>query len=209
VPVHVESRIRPHGEARRASVSTPRDTSSSKPTTADAHRIARRRVLAGQRIDMRALANELGVSRATLYRWTGRREQLVGNVLGALAEETFELCKRDAAGTGAARIINVFDRHLAMIAKAPALRRFLETDAETALRVLTMRDGPVQGRLVRAHTELLREEARRGTFTPRVDAAALAYAIVRIGEAFLYNDAILALEPNLEQAGAIVRLLLD
>ena len=181
----------------------------SKPTPADAHRIARRRVLKGQRIDMRALATELGVSRATLYRWTGPREQLLGEVLGRLALETFEECKRDAPGTGASRVINVFDRHLALVAKSPALRHFLEDDAESALRVLTRRDGPVQARLVHAHTELLREEAQRGHYTPRVDPAALAYAIVRIGEAFLYNDAIIALEPNLEQAGAIVRLLLD
>ena len=76
---------------------------------------------------MRALAHELGVSRATVYRWTGPREQLLGNVLGTLAEEAFELCKRDASGTGAARIIDVFDRHLAMVAKAPALRRFAWT----------------------------------------------------------------------------------
>src|SRR5437667_138280 len=45
--------------------------------------------------------------------------------------------------------------------------------------------------------------------TPRVDPDVLAYAIVRIGEAFLYNDAIIALEPNVEQACAVVRLLLD
>ena len=70
-------------------------------------------------------------------------------------------------------------------------------------------DGLVQGRLVRKHAELLREEAARGAYTPRVDPDVLAYAIVRIGEAFLYNDAIIALEPNVEQACAVVRLLLD
>ena len=59
------------------------------------------------------------------------------------------------------------------------------------------------------HAELLREETARGAYTPRVDPAVLAYAIVRIGEAFLYNDAIIALEPNVEQACAVVRLLLD
>src|SRR6266404_2648799 len=100
-------------------------------------------------------------------------------------------------------------RHFALIAKAPAMRRFLEEDAAAALRILTMRDGLVQGRLVRKHAELLREEAARGAYTPRVDPGVLAYAIVRIGEAFLYNDAIIALEPNVEQARAVVRLLLD
>jgi len=191
---------------RRADPASPRGV---KPSAADALRLARRRFLACQRIDMQRLATELGVSRATLHRWAGRREQLLGNVIGALAEETFEHVKRDATGRGAARVVDVFERHFALIAKAPAMRRFLEEDAAAALRILTMRDGLVQGRLVRKHAELLREEAARGAYTPRVDPGVLAYAIVRIGEAFLYNDAIIALEPNVEQARAVVRLLLD
>jgi len=36
--------------------------------------------LRGDRLDMRALAAELRVSRATLYRWCGHREQLLSHV---------------------------------------------------------------------------------------------------------------------------------
>jgi AcrR family transcriptional regulator len=207
---------RTHHPPRRARRPPPAATSAQavsphagKPSAADALRLARRRFLACERIDMQRLANELGVSRATLHRWVGRREQLLGNVLGTLVEETFEQVKRDARGHGAARVVDVFDRHFALIAKSPAVRHFLEEDAAAALRILTMRDGLVQGRIVRKHAELLREEAGRGAYTPRVDPDVLAYAIVRIGEAFLYNDAIIALEPNVDQARAIVRLLLD
>src|SRR5882724_9191772 len=164
---------------RRADPASPRGV---KPSAADALRLARRRFLACQRIDMQRLANELGVSRATLHRWAGRREQLLGNVLGALVEETFEQVKRDTPGRGAARVVGVFDRHFVLLARSPALRHFLEEDAALALRILTMRDGPVQSRIVRKHVELLREEAARGAYTPRVDPEVLAYAIVRIGE---------------------------
>jgi AcrR family transcriptional regulator len=197
----VTTEIEPGGGRQRAP--------GTKPSPADAFHLARRRFLACRRIDMQNLAAELGVSRATLHRWTGRREQLLGTVIGMLAEDTFERCKREAPGRGGARILHVFDRHLAMVARSRALRHFLETDAAAALRILTMRDGPVQGRIVRKHAELLREEAARGAYVPRVDVDVLAYAIVRIGEAFLYNDAIIAMTPNLEQARAVVRLLLD
>src|ERR1700754_4075066 len=37
----------------------------------DAFRLAREKFLAGERIDMSALAVELGVNRGTLYRWVG------------------------------------------------------------------------------------------------------------------------------------------
>lgn len=40
------------------------------------------------------------------------------------------------------------------------------------------------------------------------DPDVLAYAVVRITEGFIYNDAIAAVEPAVEEAGAVVALLL-
>src|SRR5438552_1083020 len=37
--------------------------------------------LRGQRVDVQALAAELGVGRTTIYRWFGSREQLLGEVV--------------------------------------------------------------------------------------------------------------------------------
>ena len=48
-----------------------------------------------------------------------------------------------------------------------------------------------------------------GTFVPRADLRTLSYAIVRMTEGFLYNDAILANEPRIDRAAQIVALLLD
>jgi len=56
--------------------------------------------------------------------------------------------------------------------------------------------------------ELYREEQRAGHFHPRADPDTLAYAVVRVTEGFIYNDAIAAVEPAVEQAAAIVALLL-
>ena len=62
---------------------------------ADALRLARRKFLAAQRIDMTALASELGVNRVTLYRWVGSRDALMVEVLWSLAAPT--LAGADAA----------------------------------------------------------------------------------------------------------------
>ena len=56
------------------------------PTPLDALELARRHWLAGERIDMGALARELGVSRATLYSWVGSKERLLGEVIWSFAE---------------------------------------------------------------------------------------------------------------------------
>ena len=48
---------------------------------ADVVRAARRAFLAGERLDIRALANRLGIARATIYRWYGGRERILGRVL--------------------------------------------------------------------------------------------------------------------------------
>src|SRR5205807_2768592 len=50
------------------------------PTPVDALRLARDAWLHSRRLDMGALAAELGTSRATLYRWVGTRERLLGEV---------------------------------------------------------------------------------------------------------------------------------
>ena len=50
-------------------------------------------------------------------------------------------------------------------------------------------DGPVQPRIVAAIEELIQTEARDGHYEPPVEPSTLAYAIVRLAEAFLFNDA--------------------
>ena len=40
------------------------------------------RYLRGRRIDVQAIAVELGLGRATIYRWFGSREELIGEVFG-------------------------------------------------------------------------------------------------------------------------------
>jgi AcrR family transcriptional regulator len=50
--------------------------------------LAARWVHEGRRLDMQGIADELGMSRATLFRQAGSREALLGKALWVLAEQT-------------------------------------------------------------------------------------------------------------------------
>jgi AcrR family transcriptional regulator len=179
-------------------------------TPAAAFRAARRRYLAGERIDMQALATELGVSRATLYRWTGPREQLLGDVAFSLSDAIFEQAKRDTTHlSGPERLLSVFRRHVGALVEARSLQAFLQNETHAALRILTARSGPVQPRTVARLADLYRTEQRAGNFRPRAAPDRLAYAVVRVTEGFIYNDAIVSIEPAVDQAASIVSLLLE
>jgi Tetracyclin repressor-like, C-terminal domain len=49
-------------------------------------------------------------------------------------------------------------------------------------------DGIPQRRMVANITRLIENEVRRGAYAPPVEPATLAYAIVKLAEAFLFND---------------------
>jgi hypothetical protein len=87
-------------------------------------------------------------------------------------------------------LLEVFDRVNRRIAGSTALRRLVERERAGALRLLTTSDGMVQSRSVTCIAELITAEAAAGRYDPPADPRTLAYAIVRLAEAFLYNDAV-------------------
>jgi AcrR family transcriptional regulator len=180
-----------------------------RPAPLDALHLARRLWLAGERLDMGALARELGVSRATLYTWVGSKERLLGEVLWSFAEDGLAQATSAAIGRGADYVVGVFERFVRLNAEFKPLRRFLAQDPELALRLLTSKHGPVQARMIAAARELLAEQVQAGELTPALDVDTLAYLIIRIAESFIYSDAITGQEPDVESAVAAVRLLLD
>jgi AcrR family transcriptional regulator len=183
----------------------------TRATPAAAFRAAQRMYLRGERLDMQALAAQLEVSRATLYRWTGDREQLLSDVLWSLSNDIFEKAKADhPRHTGPRRLLAIFRQHVDALVHARPLHVFLQQETHAALRILTSEQGGVQPRTVRALAELYREEQQAGAFTPRADVDSLAYAVVRVTEGFIYNDAIVSLQPAaVERAASIVSLLLE
>jgi AcrR family transcriptional regulator len=184
------------------------DRVSKRPVPLDALRLAQRRWLAGERIDMSGLARELGISRATLYSWVGSRERLIGEVLWSFAETGLRQAREAATGSGADYVVGVFERFIHLNASFEPLSRFIEQDPELALRVLTSKRSPVQGRMIAAARELLAEQVESGDLSPALEIETLAYTLIRVAESFLYSDAIAGSEPDVDKAVEVVRVLL-
>src|ERR1700720_69413 len=139
--------------------------------------------VAGQRLDMMSLARRLGVARATLYRRAGNRERLLDEMLGWRARRLLDDQVRATAGRrGADRLIAVIGGVLHGIGRDRPLRAFLESDPETALRLLTGPRSAVHKGTVGALENLIELERGRGSFDASLDTPTLAYAIVRISE---------------------------
>lgn len=179
-----------------------------KPDALDAFRVARRWFKAGRRIEMQELAAELGVNRATLFRWVGSRDDLLGEILWSLAEPTLAAAVETSDGNGAQRITGAIGRFAAMLDQADYLREFLRREPERALRILTTRAGTVQARLVGAIDTLLNDEVSHGNLRSPLPLHDLAYLMVRIVESFLYAEFITGEEPDIAMAELAVGALL-
>jgi AcrR family transcriptional regulator len=179
-----------------------------KPDALDAFRVARRWFMAGRRIEMQELAAELGVNRATLFRWVGGRDELLGEILWSLAEPALAAAVEASGGNGAQRVTGAIGRFAAMVDQADYLREFLRREPERALRILTTRAGTVQARLVGAIDVLLNDEVTQGNLRSPLPLRDLAYLIVRIVESFLYAEFITGEEPDIAMAESAVGALL-
>lgn len=171
-------------------------------------RLARRRFLHGERLDMQAMAGELGVSRATVYRWAGNHDRLLGEVLVDLTRKTWALAEYDVPGRGAERILTVYRRVLTMLVSSEPYRTALLRDPRQLLRVAT-RDGRVIRTVTDLCADLLAREEATGSLVLPTDHRALASAMVRIGEATIYADLLAGADPDIDRSVDIVALLLN
>jgi len=157
------------------------------------------RYLRGRRVDVQAVAAELGLGRSTIYRWFGSRDGLIGEAIVAATEPVFAEVCASAHGTGAAVLLDIFDRFNRRLADAPALRQFLEQERDAALRIITSSGGNVQPRMVGMICRVIEEEIAAGHYDAPVEPADLAYAIVRLAEAYLFNDAIAGMRGDVDR----------
>jgi AcrR family transcriptional regulator len=170
----------------------------------DAIKLARKRFLKAERIDMSALADELGVNRVTLYRWVGSREQLLVEIIWSLGSRTLQLADRRVDATGAERIVQTVTGFLDDVISNAGMRRWLAEEGELAMRLLTRSDMGFQTRLMEAiHDMLVRER-----LDLPVDLEEVAYVIVRLIESYTYLDLIRGEEPDARRAEPVLRMLL-
>jgi AcrR family transcriptional regulator len=182
------------------------NTSASEPATARPSAVGRRGrpataspddvlaavtelYLEGQRVDITVVAARLGLGRATIYRWFGSREALLGEVVARQLELLVARTRARVRRRGAAGLLEVLDRVNRTLTRSRAVRRLLEQERGSAMRMLTSSAGVVEPRAVACIQALIEEEMATGHYEPPADAATLAYALVHLRHAFLWNDA--------------------
>lgn len=184
-----------------------------RPTPLTAFKLGRRWWLDGKRLNLSALANELGIGRATLMRWVGNKELFLGEILWSLYKDVFDQAVENADRhpelQGVDYLVHIYDEINGVLTNAEPLQRFLQQDPEFALQVLTSGKSGIQGRLIGVWKELFDRHIAAGTIAPQMDSYNLAYFIVRIGEGVVYSDLICGREPTLEPASKAFRLLLS
>lgn len=182
-----------------------------RPATAsreDVFRLAREQYLGGRRLDLTVIARQLGLGRATIYRWFGSRDSLLGQVVADELEQLVAFERRRVRRRGALGLLEIFDGVNRRLARSGALRALLEQERDGALRMLTLSGGHVQPRAVACIRELIENEMATGSYVAPLDAAALAYAIVRLAEAFLYNDVAIGIRGDWQQLRQVEAALL-
>jgi AcrR family transcriptional regulator len=182
-----------------------------RPATAsrdDVLAAARAQFMAGERVDLTILARDLGLGRATIYRWFGSRERLLSEVIADESEVLIAHHRRAVRRRGGQGLLEVFDRINRSLAGSMPLRRFVEQEGAAALRLLTSSTGAVQCRSVALIAEMIKAEVAAGRYEPPADPETLAYAIVRLCEAFLYNDAAFGIRGDHERLHEVEAALL-
>ena len=198
---------------RRAKPATPlarmltAPSGAKKVTALDAFELARQKWITGERLDIGKLAEELGVGRATVFRWVGTREQLYGEVISSAFAQSIEWARRASTGTGARFLTRVTHNLLSALIASQPLRTFLQQDPELAMRIVMSSSSPVEHRVVAAVRGLIDAEVTAGHLRPAIDVDSLAYVIVRIAESFLYRDVISGDDPDIVTATKAIGLL--
>jgi AcrR family transcriptional regulator len=181
-----------------------------RPTPGAAFDLARTWVRAGRRLDMAGLAAELGVSRNTLYRWTGDRDRLLADVVWADLDLLVgaSLAATASAPAGEARLRAASGRFLDLIVEQSALRALLANEGAAGLRMLTAPRGPIRPRLLARLTAAIEAEAVAGAYRCPAPPGILADGLLSLGERFLHHGGDPDLNPDPAGAKVVMELLL-
>jgi AcrR family transcriptional regulator len=166
----------------------------------------------GKRLDMQGLADELGVSRVTLFRRVGSREELISQALWRLTERMLDIAverweaerpEGELHTPGTIRHIN------AMVAGSAGLRRLLDDEPALTLRVITNPRGRIQRGIVAFNEVLLRRDMEEFGLVPIIEPGALAYALARLGESLFYVEVLAARKPDMAAASRLQQALIE
>jgi len=159
---------------------------------ADVFQAALESVLAGRRLEMGRLAEDIGTSRATLYRKVSDRDRLLGEVAWYLVRFSVAgTLERTAHLSGVERVVETVRVFLADVsAPVPAFRRLFDEEPVAALRILTSTAGRVHPGVLGVVARLLEDEVSGAGLVLAMPAEQLAFAVLRLGQSFIYADVI-------------------
>ena len=139
-------------------------------------------------LDMDALAVELAISRATLYRVAQSRDALLSEVFWVLSKLMLDNARAARTRTGVDGVIEISRHFGAQLRSAGTMRQFLADDREAAARVLFTPAGPVHDGIVATQLEIFAEAGLTAELGPDADLEFLAFLYVRIVGTALYAE---------------------
>jgi AcrR family transcriptional regulator len=170
---------------------------------------ARRAFLAsGGRLRPGELAARLGVSRVTLFRRVGARDELLVEVLWSLARLALRTADRATSGPhGPERVATIVAAAAGYVGASDPFRAFVRREPERALRLLTTPDGVFDSRLRREVELLVRRElaGQPPSLTPVRDLARLT---VRVADSMVFADLVGGRRPDTARLAQSVAALL-
>ncbi|MBA6421024.1 QsdR family transcriptional regulator [Pseudomonas neustonica] len=187
--------------------------SDERATPLSAFRMARSWWLEGRRLNLSLLAEELGIGRATLMRWVGNKDLLMGEILWSLYKRIYDEAIARADQTpdldGIDYLTQIYtDINIALINAKP-MHDFLQAEPQWGLQLLTSRVSGLHERLMETWRKMFEEQIKAGKIKPEMDAESLALYIVKIGEGAIYCDLICARKPDPTPAATAFRLLVN
>lgn len=187
--------------------------SDERATPITAFRMATSWWLEGRRLNLSLLAEELGIGRATLMRWVGNKDLLMGEILWSqykrIYDKAIERAAEDPSLNGIDYLAQIYtDINIALINAKP-MHDFLHAEPQWGLQLLTSNISGLQNRLIETWRELFDGQIKAGRIHPEMDADSLAYFIIRIGEGAIYCDLICGRTPDPGPASQAFRLLVN
>jgi len=156
-------------------------------------------------VDMDALAVQLSISRATLYRVVHSRDRLLADVLWRLAENALWRARRERTQYGAEGVLEVGWRFSALLLDAKPFRTFLMSEPDVAARILLTANGGIHRRAVQAQKDICVEATPPGRSWLTNDLDSVAYLLVRIFESTFFADLLASRQPDRELAERAIR----
>ena len=186
-----------------------REAEGPKATLTTAFRTACAWFMEGRRIDISALAEEVGVSRVTMHRWVGTRDELLTEVMWHLTSRTFDRLQSEVEAERIAPIApDLMGRYIAAIASNTGVLRLQREEPETFVRLCTTGAATFQRRMVERVGEVLRADRAAGLLTVDLPDDELAFAVVRLLEAYAHAPTLTGEPADPALATRVLRALL-